>query len=714
MPPIERVLQALRGSNVPGTTRLSGLLILLIGAGLHPWAVWRGLPTQQDQIPQWAILPIVALQILVATVGVQTFRGAFARAAGRGLALGMLSATLVGVAVLNWLWAAVPTDAALMRAHARRMVDSEDLVAQLTPRLADLHRSAYNLLVPGQSAAPLFDERVTVVDLAAGAPRSAHPEVPSILASSRDWPVEAGPRTLARAELSLWRPLLDEVDYFDFAKFYFVAGAVNDRRDGLDARMGFEGRARTRAGAWLAVKAAIATRWVRLPSKGDKADWRIRDFRTADLHTLEVAELPFVEVLDDAVPDPDTRARARRNRHAEIVLVWLLAVVKDPSKQLDLPYPHFTVVSQDRHPGVSVVDVDRDGFDDLYVMPEIGRNLLLRNRGDGTFEDVAPRLGLDLEDHTASAIFADFDNDGDLDAMLGRTLARSAYLMNDGGRFVDRSADRVASQLPYLVSAVTSADYDGDGLLDVYFSTYAEIMLHRDFSREVRRPDTDGKALAEFLSAPDAVEHDRLDREASTQYIDEYGPPNVLLRNVGGGRFAEVTDAGPLRIFRNTYQSTWSDYDGDGDPDLYCANDFAPNNLFRNDGRGRFTDVTAETGTQDNGFGMGVSWGDYDGDGKHDLYVSNMFSKAGRRITAFLPGIDPRFAEFARGNTLFRNRVGRFDRVSGLEPPAILVEKAGWSWGSEFVDVDNDGWLDIYALSGHYTAPKQVEKPVDT
>ena len=110
---------------------------------------------------------------------------------------------------------------------------------------------------------------------------------------------------------------------------------------------------------------------------------------------------------------------------------------------------------------------------------------------------------------------------------------------------------------------------------------------------------------------------------------------------------------------------------------------------------------------------MGASWGDYDNDGRPDLYVSNMYSKAGRRILAEFPEMDPRFPRMARGNSLFHNESARFRNVSGIEPPALLVEKAGWSWGGHFADFDNDGYLDIYALSGYFTAPREFEVPFD-
>jgi hypothetical protein len=265
---------------------------------------------------------------------------------------------------------------------------------------------------------------------------------------------------------------------------------------------------------------------------------------------------------------------------------------------------------------------------------------------------------------------------------------------------VDRSAQLFDGPLPALTSAISAADYDGDGLLDVYVSTYAASM-RVTFER-----------MMAYLSAADALEMWQL-RMSDEEHVmkNRFGPPNVLYKNLGGGRFTSVDNG--LKLFKSTYQATWADYDNDGDMDVYAANDFAPNNLYRNDGVAGFTDVTEETGTADLGFGMGATWGDFDEDGLLDLYVTNMYSKAGLRITGQLDEVDPTFGRLARGNTLFRNNPDGFEHVSGLEPPALPVEKAGWGWGSQFLDLDNDSDLDLYALSGYYTAPSEVELPID-
>ncbi len=127
---------------------------------------------------------------------------------------------------------------------------------------------------------------------------------------------------------------------------------------------------------------------------------------------------------------------------------------------------------------------------------------------------------------------------------------------------------------------------------------------------------------------------------------------------------------------------------------------------------------------------MGVSFGDYDNDGRQDLYVTNMFSKAARRVVSFFvegganfdptmiapgEGMNPVYERLGEGNSLFRNEGGDrpWSKLSGLEPPELTVENGGWGWGAQFADFDNDGWLDIYAPDGFYTAPEEASLDVD-
>ncbi len=555
----------------------------------------------------------------------------------------------------------------------------EELLLELTPRVSSFDRSVLDLDLPDSETEGLFAEQVTVEDLAPWSLPTAGRQ--RALVDVHAWPIDSTTRPGPPGELRLFRPFLDAVDFFTHAHFKIVRGRFLDpeeTRYAMDVR--FDANARMKSGVTASVEAKLELSWRKAQSSG----WRIDAWRTRSFSYRETARPLFAESLDGALPDPAALKRARTSLQEE----QILRLMRDP--KAPRPHKYFQYQSLNRHPGLSVVDLDRDGWDDLYAMERLGRNLLLRNRGDGTFEEAAERFGLAISGHTSSALFADFDNDGDADVFLGCTLTRSQYLVNENGKFVDRSADLVGSPLPFLVSSISAADYDRDGLLDVYFSTYGiDLDLQEDFlPREVFQ------------------EVARRWRSGGHLFRDRPGPPNVLLRNLGGGRFGVAPASESLAVYRNTFQSTWSDYDGDGDMDVYLANDFAPNNLLRNQGDGTFEDATEETGTADIGFGMGVSWGDYDADGRHDLYVTNMYSTAGRRITEELGPQGESLASMARGNTLFRNLGHGFTRVSGLEPPALLVERGGWGWGGQFVDVDNDGFLDIHSLSGYYTAPE--------
>ena len=586
------------------------------------------------------------------------------------------------------------------------ILDSEETILALTPSLRRLGTDVLNLQLPHLAGAALFAERVTFSDLAESQPGSLV-DLPTVAVQSQEWSVSHEEQSAPAADLTLWRPLLDRVEYFEHAKFYFERGNFLDpQHERWEADLAFSGAARTPAGHLMSVEARVSTHWRRQtyhaeesPGRTDSSAvaWKIERWQLKSLTTYEARQALFSEVLDQALADAEDRRQARQSIQEELVIEWGRDLLEGKGS-FEPPHALFDISSLYQKPGLSVVDIDRDGFDDLYVMPTWGNNLLLHNKGDGTFEEIAAQVGLDLKDNCSSAIFADFDNDGDADAFIGRTLRPSLFFVNENGRFVNRSDTFPPTALPYLVTSISAADFDQDGLLDVYFSTHAS-----DGRQERLRE------VLKLLPAAQAREMLRR-REGGHRFHDHSGPPNVLLVNRVQGRFDIAAQNDLLALWRNTFQSTWSDYDDDGDPDLYVANDFAPNNMLRNDG-GTFTDVTEQTRTADIGFGMGASWGDYDLDGRKDLYVCNMFSKAGHRIMAQIPQLDPRISMLAGGNSLFHNRGADFEKVSGTEPPSLLVEKSGWAWGGQFVDLDNDGFLDIYSLAGYYSAPEEIAIP---
>jgi Flp pilus assembly protein TadD/peroxiredoxin len=333
--------------------------------------------------------------------------------------------------------------------------------------------------------------------------------------------------------------------------------------------------------------------------------------------------------------------------------------------------------------GVAAGDFDGDGFDDLYVCQPAGLpNRLYRNRGDGTFEDVTETSGVGVLDDTACALFADFDNRGRQDLLVVCGSGPLLFVNDGNGKFsVKGDAFQFARPPAGTFTHAAVADYDRDGRLDIYFCLYSYYL-----------------GLDQYhYPAP---------------YFDaRNGPPNFLMRNVGNGRFEDRTEAAGLNADNDRYSfaCAWGDYHSGGAPDLYVANDFGRSNLYRNNGDGTFAAVSTEVGVEDAGAGMSACWLDFDGDGKQDIYVSNMWSAAGLRVSG-----DRKFHEneagatrelyrrHAGGNSLYRNGGnGKFENVS----KQAGVEKGGWAWSSDAWDFDHDGWTDLYVANGYISGP---------
>jgi hypothetical protein len=317
---------------------------------------------------------------------------------------------------------------------------------------------------------------------------------------------------------------------------------------------------------------------------------------------------------------------------------------------------------------VSVADFDRDGWQDLYVTTSAvgGRNALYRNTGDGTFEDVAARLGVaDLNVRTTGvsmgAVWGDYDNDGYEDLFVYQ-WGRPELFHNEAGRGFTRVSERLG--LPSWLNANTAVwfDFDGDGWLDLFVGCFYP-------------------AHVDLWNLP----HTRVMPE-SFEYAQD-GGRNYLLRNRGDGSFEEVGEAIGLKATRWTLAAAAADIDRDGDPDLFVANDYGVNELYLNDGGRRLRDIGRESGlARTPKSGMNASFGDAFNRGEWSLYVSNISE----------PGV------LIHGNDLWvpTHEAGgapEFRNIAG----ALGVELAGFAFGAQFGDLNNDGWLDLYVTNGY-------------
>lgn len=318
--------------------------------------------------------------------------------------------------------------------------------------------------------------------------------------------------------------------------------------------------------------------------------------------------------------------------------------------------------------GVAIGDFDGDGRPDVFVVCKTGENHLFRNLGGFKFEDVTARAGVGgpAGPWKQGATFVDVNNDGRLDLYVCRFGAPNLLYVNQGdGTFKEEAAARGLAIVDASNQAAF-ADYDRDGFLDVYLQTNV------------------------------------LDGEAHPN-----GQRDYLFHNKGDGTFTDVTDHARISGETQGHSATWWDYNEDGWPDLYVANDFKdPDQLYRNNGDGTFTNVLSWVVPHTPHSSMGADLGDVNNDGHIDLLVADMAAttrykdqRGMAKVRAGLPDADanPNAAPQYMRNALFLNT-----GTSHMLEAAFLtgLDATDWTWTVRLEDLDNDGWIDPLFTNG--------------
>jgi hypothetical protein len=328
--------------------------------------------------------------------------------------------------------------------------------------------------------------------------------------------------------------------------------------------------------------------------------------------------------------------------------------------------------------GVIIFDYDRDGWPDIYftnaptvamaIKGQKTRGTLYHNNHDGTFTDVTDKSGLSSPCFAMGGAVGDYDNDGWPDLYLTCLGGNVLYHNNGDGTFTDVTAKAGVADGRWSTGA-SFGDYDGDGFVDLMVANYVDFHLND---------------LPGFGSSPNC-KYRGIDVQCGPRGLK--GAGDSLFHNNGDGTFTDVSKSAGVSDPTGYYGMSviWADFNNTGRPDIYVANDSTPKFLYKNLGDGKFKDIGLESGTAVSEDGseqasMGIAVGDYNHTGRPSLYITNFSDE---------------------NNLLYRNDGNwNFTDVSypsGLALPSLPFVK----WGTAFIDVDNDGWLDLITVSGH-------------
>ena len=328
--------------------------------------------------------------------------------------------------------------------------------------------------------------------------------------------------------------------------------------------------------------------------------------------------------------------------------------------------------------GVVLLDYDRDGWPDIYftnaptVQMALGAKTVLgalyHNNHDGTFTDVTQKSGLTRPCLAMGGAVGDYDNDGWPDLYITCLGGNLLYHNNGDGTFTDVTAKAGVADGRWSAGAAFG-DYDGDGYADLMVANYVDFRLDD---------------LPQFGSTP-YCKYRGVNVQCGPRGLK--GAGDALFHNNGDGTFTEVSKQAGVSDPHGYYGLgvIWADFNGTGRPDIFVTNDSTPKFLYKNLGSGKFEEIGFESGTALSSNGseqasMGIAAGDYNHTGRPSLYVTNFENE---------------------NDDLYRNE-GDWDFTEQSFASGLAASTLSWvKWGTAFVDVDNDGWLDLFTVTGH-------------